>query len=343
MSGRLGARRLVVLLSGAGLLLIGAKGGDGEHFRGSSPLDAEEAKLVTVPGAVDPHGHPDHCGECHGGADVTLSPPPMAACERCHPMTNIHLVGVAPEEVAVPAAMLLEDGQVACVTCHDEPACGGEDRDVRGPRHFRNGPYATTLDLCFSCHQRTSYQRTDPHRDLRTPDGARNDAVCVFCHQGVPCTEEDSKVEALRVDPLALCKSCHTQQIHVGIPSHLVIASPEVASRIKEYNLENEYPIPLGPGDEIHCTSCHDPHPGLDPLPIGVSPAKLAAMRESNRAYRDDYSLPRLRAELEGIVDDAGNQLRLEDGPRSKGGLLRIPADDGSLCLICHDLDGGSD
>ncbi len=325
------------------LLLVAGKGGDEHAPRGSSPLDAERDKVVTVEGAVDPHGALDRCGECHTVGDdgaVTGPQPSTATCERCHPDTNFHLEGVEPEEVEVPPVMVLQEGRMTCVTCHDEPACDGLARDANGVDHFRDGPYPSTLDLCFRCHERDAYRQTDPHRELRTAEGQRNDALCVFCHQGVPESEADERVEILRVDPVELCKGCHAHQIHVGIPSHLVLAPKEMIERVQAYNAGQPYDIPLGPRGEITCSSCHDPHPGLEPLPVATSPAKLEDLRISNREYRDDYYLPRLRADLETIHDVDGQPLALADGPREKDGLLRVPAEDGTLCLICHDMGG---
>ncbi len=332
------------LLSLASCLVLGLAlaAEDDSHLRGSSPLDAELGKVVTIPGAADPHGSADLCGECHeqsAAGQVAPGLPPMASCERCHPDTNFHLVGVAPEEVGIPEDMPLQGGMVTCLTCHDEPACDGLDKQARGEHHFRNGPFSSVIDSCFACHDRETFQQTDPHRDLRKADGERNDAVCVFCHQGVPESAEDEKVETLRVDPIELCKGCHAHQIHVGIPSHLKLLSDEMAAVVQRYNGQTEYPIPIGPRGEVFCSSCHDPHPGLDPLPTDTSPTVLDGLRESNRAYRNDYYLPRLRDELSAITDVDGQTLVLQDGEREKDGLLRVPADDGSLCLICHDLE----
>ena len=326
-------------------LLLGAgKAAQEPPPRGSSPLDSERDKVVTLSDVADPHGDPRACAECHALDDqggVTGPEPTTETCERCHPDTNFHLVGVAPEEVTIPAVMTLQGGEVTCVSCHDEPACDGLARDARGPDHFRDGPYPSTLDLCFRCHERSAYRQTDPHKELRTTDGQRNDAVCVFCHQGVPESEADERVEVLRIDAVELCKGCHAHQIHVGIPSHLVLAPDEMIARVEVYNAEQPYDIPLGPRGEITCSSCHDPHPGLEPLPVATNPRKLEELRVSNRDYRDSYYLPRLQAELETIHDVDGKPLALADGPREKDGLLRVPAEDGTLCLICHEMGGG--
>jgi hypothetical protein len=338
------AATLAIAVLASFLLDASADPGDeNRQVRGSSPLLSEADRVVTVPGAVDPHGAAGQCGECHGlspAGEVLDRSPAMSACERCHPDTNFHLVGVAAEEVTVPEVMILPGGEITCATCHDEPACDGLPRDARGEHHFRDGPYPAPMDLCFQCHDRESYQQTDPHRDLRAADGQRNDAVCVFCHQGVPESEQDESIEVLRVDPVELCKGCHAHQIHVGIPSHLEIAPEGMIERLGAYNGATDLPMPLGPAGEITCTTCHDPHPGLEPLPTGTAPAKLDGLRRSNRDYRDTYYLPRLHDELSQIRDVDGKALDLQDGPRSKDGLLRVPAEDGTLCLICHDLEG---
>jgi hypothetical protein len=336
-------RPTVTLLLGS-LLLAGLAAAQQQehHVRGTSPLEVEQRGVITLPDVADPHGSAELCTECHGSlstGELDTSAPTMAACERCHPDTNFHLVDVEPEEIECPPELLLEGGVVACVTCHDEPACDGLPKQARGEDHFRDGPYRNTLDLCFRCHDRDDYQRTDPHRDLRTKDGERNNAVCIFCHQGVPEDEADEAVSTLRVDPVELCKGCHAHQIHVGIPSHLKLLPDEMRPTVDRFNAGTQQPIPIGPRGEVFCTSCHDPHPGLEPVAVATPPAKLAKLRQNNRDFRDRYTLPRLRSELGAISDADGRRLTLEDGPADKQGLLRVPADDGSLCMVCHDLE----
>lgn len=317
------------------LAATAAAAGEASHaVRGSSPLGPDAGSQVTLPGVPDPHGAAGACAECHGQGPEKVVAPQSAACRRCHPGANFHLDGVRPDKVPASEALLLQGGKVTCATCHDEPACDGLPRDARGPDHFRAGPYATALELCYRCHERASYQRTDPHRDLRTADGERNHAVCVFCHQGVPESDTDELV--LRIDPVGLCKGCHAQQIHVGIPTHLVIADETVVGRVRAWNEQAAFPIPLGPRGEITCTTCHDPHPGMEPLQTALSPRAMDQLRLDNHTYRDRYFLPRIQEDLAKVVDAEGRPLRLADGPRRKQGLLRVPVEDGSLCLVCH-------
>ena len=335
-------RSALILVSSLLVAGLAAAQQDDHHLRGTSPLDTERRKVITKPDVPDPHGAADLCTECHGtlpSGELDSAWPPMSACERCHPDTNFHLVDVEPEEVECPDELMMQDGVMTCLTCHDEPACDGLPKDARETDHFRDGPYRKPLDLCFRCHDREDYQRTDPHRDLRTMDGERNDAVCIFCHQGVPEAETDEEVNTLRVDPVELCKGCHAHQIHVGIPSHLKLLPDDMRPVVDRFNASTEQPIPIGPRGEVFCTSCHDPHPGLEAIPVDTPPAKLERLRKNNRAFRDEYTLPRLRADLGTITDADGTTLTLMDGPAEKGGLLRVPADNGDLCLVCHDLD----
>ncbi|MFH1469694.1 MAG: hypothetical protein ABIO70_35235 [Pseudomonadota bacterium] len=303
-------------------------------LRGASPLEQDAGSLATLPDVPDPHGARTACAECHGEGAAKVASPGSDACRRCHPGATHHLDGVEPDEIHVPEALLLQAGRLTCATCHDEPACEGLGKLDRGVDHLRNGPYDTNLDLCYRCHERAAYQRTDPHRDLRTPDGQRNRAVCIFCHQGVPESRDDEKV--LAIDPVELCKGCHASQIHIGIPTHLVRAEPELVTRIEAWNAQATYPLPLGPRGEITCTTCHDPHPGMDPPTTTLGPRGMDQLRLNNHTFRDRYFLPRIQGELGAIHGADGQGLRLADGPRRKEGLLRVPVEDGSLCMVCH-------
>ena len=313
---------------------------------------AGDAPVITVPGVPDPHGSPDLCTECHGpaaeatpldgedAATPAFSAPGPANCVRCHPETNFHVVGMVPETVTVPDQMLLGDtGRMDCVTCHDEPACDGLPRDGRGEYHFRGGPYRSSLDLCFRCHERQTFSQTDPHRDLRDASGTRNDSVCIFCHQGVPVREgEEPGEDFLRIDAVELCKGCHAREIHIGIPSHLVIAEEPMVERIESFNKRHHDAMPLGSRGEITCTTCHDPHPGLDEPPVKFREQRLRARRRTNRGYRDEVHLPRVADQLAALDPDGRGALTLADGDGEKAGLLRVPADDGTMCLVCHDV-----
>jgi hypothetical protein len=74
----------------------------------------------------------------------------------------------------------------------------------------------------------------------------------------------------------------------------------------------------------------------MEPVATPLGPRAMDQLRLNNHTYRDRYFLPRIQDELAGLSDADGRSLRLADGPRRKEGLLRVPVEDGSLCLVCH-------
>ncbi|MEQ1572545.1 MAG: cytochrome c3 family protein [Myxococcota bacterium] len=91
--------------------------------------------------------------------------------------------------------------------------------------------------------------RLDPHAPLRlapVPDGA-----CAQCHSG-PATSDDW---ALHLPAADICHSCHADERHTGVSTHLDHSlEPAMAARASAAEL------PLLDG-RIGCVTCHDVHP----------------------------------------------------------------------------------
>lgn len=267
----------------------------------------------------NPHGDPDSCGSCHEaaapGQDAGPVKPIIETCRSCHPTADMHMVGEAPESVTVPDRFPLHDGVLVCSTCHAEPAHGG-DEVLPAPYH-RGGPYEDTLDLCFQCHDRTTYNRHDPHH----PVGPReeDDDSCAACHKGPPETRVDAARARLRADPEAACRTCHEGWVHVGASTHVGKEVPaEVAATLPE-------DIALLDG-RIACWTCHEVHATHkeDRVAARWLGDRTLSMALRQGAVESEWDLPDVELDWPGSVN--------EDHPP----LLALPVEDGSLCMACH-------
>jgi hypothetical protein len=200
----------------------------------------------------NPHGASDGCGSCHASAPEGVGPPlpVVATCRGCHPTADMHPVDLVPTAVHVPDAFPLEGGRVVCSTCHAEPAHGGP---ALPPPYHRGGPYENPRDLCWSCHERAPFERTDPHRPLVPRDPTS--PTCSACHTTAPVRGAAPEQARLRLAIADTCTAtCHLPTPHAGAAEHLgEIVDASVRSALPEG-------IALTGDGRIACFTCHEVH-----------------------------------------------------------------------------------
>jgi len=209
----------------------------------------------------------------------------------CHYRTaarDVHPSDVeAPKEFKkrMPNDFPLRNGEIACITCHDVFAqCrDGKPKDtLKSGRNFlRGGPYKKLITLCFKCHDKTKYEKFNPHKQL-DKNGKIITRKCLYCHKKVP----DVKTEAFKdvsligdLDPL--CVRCHNkadeQTLHAR---HLRKPSDKVLARIKQMEIEFGIVLPLNVDGKITCATCHNPHEK------GVIPAERPGAKGAGKEHR---------------------------------------------------------
>ena len=284
------ARTLIVgvCLALGGLALGGAALGN--------PAGTDGPAGASAASTDSPHAHPDRCAACHrAGAD---SVPTMDTCRSCHPTADMHPVGIAPEATTLPAGWPLEDGGIACATCHAEPACDVEREQTRP--WLRGGVPDRITTFCTRCHTGDGLKRIDPHH----PDAAlgTEDPSCASCHTAVPAPGASPEAAELRSSPSTSCAVCHDGEHHPGAAEHLGVSSAP-----------SDPPLPLD-GDRVRCWTCHDVH------------AHRSAQTPRPRGPRARAAAATLRALL-----TPASEPDPEHPP-----LLALPAEDDALCRACH-------
>lgn len=202
---------------------------------------------------------------------TSLTPPAAPAwtdsrCGGCHATATglSHPVGVQPS-MPVPADLPLEQGQITCVTCHDDSSAEAHAR----ARLQHNSLLRTNADLCSQCHDQSIMTRQSMHgsalgqahlawpgqpRHTDTHDSDRTN-TCLSCHDGSLASDPGVRVGAgARSDtdhPIGIVYSPRSMaKVRTLVPAAML------DSRIRLFD------------GKVGCGSCHSPYSSREKLLI---------------------------------------------------------------------------
>jgi len=269
-----------------------------------------------------------------------------------------HLFDVKPsEEISIPDNFPLnKNKQIDCQTCHgikDMEDQDFEKVDKQDDDFFREGPYETMTDFCYRCHDTKQYQRDNIHKMLDA-DGKIIKNTCLYCHEEALDPEEDLAEDdkpdqlKLRLSPQNICYGCHLYTPHFNALSHQQKPDEDMSKRISRYEQEHKIIFPLSDDGKVMCITCHSSHQidvisqqkpagkqvindGMDnDLDKGITYSK----HPWNKVFIEDKKNRLDKLNQETDKKHVLNYQRIE-----KEILLRLPAKDGKLCLVCHEFE----
>lgn len=237
---------------------------------------------------VNPHWNENLCAACHLTRPVDskelyfkFDGDFIKMCNFCHETVSsqslIHSVGMVPSpkiKAKIPKKFALsKKGEVTCITCHElKYQCLKEEfkRKALNPLFFRGGPYSGRTELCYNCHDRTEYERLNPH-DQINEEGELIKDRCLYCHAELPNAKSSGGIRKvkfqLETDLKLLCQRCHRDRPHPGGSlarpdfDHIV-KPPKTISEWKE-KIEKKknviFPVEPATG-KVFCCTCHNPH-----------------------------------------------------------------------------------
>jgi predicted CXXCH cytochrome family protein len=218
----------IVLIIGAGALILGAVGAEGQG-PGQSIADKlfERAKPDDYMGS-------EGCADCHSDKAAAFKGSPHAAfmasdklplekqgCEGCHGPGLIHQADDNAEVIAF-RGMEPKEASAACLRCHEK---------TMSPSHWKTSAHARGDLSCVSCHQ----IHADSEPAWESPakaGGAKSPRQMLFAARVEPRS-------MLKADQATLCGQCHGAQV-------------------AEFRLNSHHPVPEG---RMQCSDCHSAHP----------------------------------------------------------------------------------
>lgn len=254
-----------------------------------------EAGRIQLKDRPNPHWNKNGCIACHKSTAANASAKNLRhesvaqGCYNCHSPAfdhrYIHPVNIKPGrkmlddmEPAMRSALAKSNNQVTCTSCHDMTLqCRTDSKkwQTLHPKFFRNGPYESRSQLCFTCHDKDEYQRLNPHDQIDDKGNVRPEK-CYVCHADslarLKHVREIDQMEFYAEDTLAsMCWGCHPWTPHPGGqftffkskagPNHLVKPSEKIKQRMEESAEEYLLYFPLEPGSgKIFCATCHNVH-----------------------------------------------------------------------------------
>lgn len=264
-----------------------------------------------------------------------------------------HVVEVPlPETMKMPERLPLRgDRKLRCPTCHgisDIDKLPYRRVDRKAPEFLRGGPYPRLERFCYQCHDEKRFRRPNVHR-MVDANGKLKEEHCTYCHEEVheqrdrPLRRADYR---LRLPPEKLCYGCHLKTPHFNAVEHQESKPPaRMRLHMKESQARYGVLLPLSLEGKVMCPTCHTPHQ-YGVLDAATNPAgKQVANHDLEEGIRyrdhpwDEVIREDKKERLAEWNRNTGEHLELGYRRIEREVLLRLPAQDGTLCLACHQFD----
>ncbi len=261
-----------------------------------------------------------------------------------------HIVGVKPSDViTIPDSFKLgEHHELICATCHglkDIDKTPIDKVDTESADFLVGGEYRQLTGFCYRCHDEKKTQRDNIHLML-DKQGEIKKKNCTFCHEDVPKRDKQKTIKdvKLRLPLQTICLGCHLKDPHFNAVEHQVKpAQEEMLKRIKINSKKQGIIVPLTDKNEVVCVSCHNPHEYgvLDPKTPAGKQVKTADLEKGvtyqkhpwNTVFTEDKAL-----RLDEFNQKHDMHVKFAYQRITQETLLRLPAKNGELCLVCHDF-----
>jgi len=262
-----------------------------------------------------------------------------------------HLFGIKPStEISIPDTFPLnKKKQIDCQTCHGIKEMKEQDFkkiDKQDDDFFREGPYETLTEFCYRCHDTKQYQRNNIHKMLDT-NGKIIKNTCLYCHEETPDTEQKEFKMAdlkLRLPPQNICYGCHLYTPHFNAQTHQKKPDKEMKKRINKYEQDHKIIIPLSDDGKITCITCHSSHQinvinqqkpaGKQIVNNDLDKGVTYSKHPWNKVFTEDK-----KNRLNKLNQETDKKYTLSYQRIEREILLRLPAKDGKLCLVCHEFE----
>jgi len=261
-----------------------------------------------------------------------------------------HLVGIkASNAIHIPKEFKLgEQQELICATCHglkDIDKTPVDKVNTESTDFLVGGSYRKITKFCYRCHDEKHMQRDNIHLML-DEQGEIKKASCEYCHEAVPDRDKELKISELklRLPMETLCLGCHLKDPHFNAVEHQVKpAKAEMLKRIEKNSQQQGIIVPLTDKQEVVCVSCHSAHQYgvIDPKKPAGKQVNTQDLEKGVDYEKHPWNVVVTADKLERLAEfnkQHDMNIRFSYQRITQETLLRLPAKDGQLCLVCHDF-----
>ncbi|PLX71687.1 MAG: hypothetical protein C0602_00370 [Denitrovibrio sp.] len=270
-----------------------------------------------------------------------------------------------PEHMTIPNNLPLEDGKVACKTCHTAHATGNPEGEGVDKSVFLRMENADS-QLCKTCHdylldnQHEMHPLVKPKRSydaiekkLNSLDGklgSEGQLVCESCH--TPHSPKDKKLLIYPEHDSQLCSICHDNKVNSenaeylkGMLNHPINIIQKDLENVEKTMKEGGV---YGYDNEVICLTCHSPHKGkTKSLLIQKNKNSALCIRcheKKNTVIDSNHDMHSVKGFVTKDGKTAAEKGTCESCHAPHGWSLKLPKQGEDLiskgCLSCHQEKG---
>jgi len=274
---------------------------------------------------------------------------------------DVHkLTDEIPEHIKIPKDLPLDNGQIACRTCHTAHATGNPREETVASSVFLRVQNQNS-ELCRKCHTDHEAEDDHPFKEVKETNiknklkrldgklGSKNQVICQSCH--TPHSPKEKKLLIYYLTDSQLCTICHENKVNPdntyvkGMLNHPINVMHDDKQEVQK--IKDDGGI-YAKTNEVICLTCHTPHNSKGGNLLIMANKQDALCLDCHQENKTVKNTPHDMHKVENFRTK-DNKTAKEAGVCGSchaphGWALKLPEKDKDLitegCLSCHKKGG---